>query len=138
MALWTANAARFALRALFELSKGTIQMKRFLLILQSAIPLSALGLLLYCLETYNDAVHNESGFFICCYCVLGLIISTILWCCIRKRIGPATVIWIISTIILVFVFYVGWKIPFCVVCDRVTAEDLGFLIHWIQPEGYGH
>ena len=42
---------------------------------------------------------------------------------------------LIPLAMLAFVFYVGNKIPFCVVCEEVTAEDLGFLTHWISPEG---
>lgn len=104
------------------------------LIFLSACPISALALTLYCLETYNDTTHNDSGFFICVYSVLAFLIATIIWACIKKSCKYATTAWIISTAILVFVFYVGCKIPFCVVCDHVTAEDLGFLIHWIKPE----
>ena len=45
----------------------------------------------------------------------------------------STAIWIASTVVLAFVLYTGSRIPFCVECDQVTAEDLGFLIHWIRP-----
>lgn len=104
-------------------------------IILCAIPLSALALVFYCLETYNEAVHNESSFFVCGYSVIAFIISTLIWHRTKKTNRGATVTWIISAVVLMLVFYVGSKIPFCVVCDRVTAEDLGFLIHWIQPEG---
>lgn len=99
-----------------------------------AIPISALALVLYCLETYYAVVHNESSLLVCGYCIIAFIVSTFIWCRIKKTNKRSTVIWIISTAALVFTFYVGSKIPFCVVCDQVTAEDLGFLIHWIQPE----
>ena len=97
------------------------------------IPLSALALALYCLETYDQVVHNDSGFFVCGYCILAFLISFPSWLLAKKSIRCATAIWIVSTVILAFVFYVGMKIPFCVECDRVTAEDLGFLTYWITP-----
>ena len=100
------------------------------------IPISAIGLLLYCLETYNNVVHNESGLLVCAYAVMAFVLSSVISLCNRKSIKRLAVIWIISTAILVFVFYTGAKIPFCVVCDRVTADELGFLIYWIQPEGH--
>lgn len=98
------------------------------------IPLSALALTLYCLETYYEVVHSEASILVCGYSVLAFAVSTLIWYRMKTVSRCSTVIWIVSTIVLVFVFYVGSKIPFCVVCDHVTAEDLGFLIHWIQPE----
>lgn len=98
------------------------------------IPLLAIGLALYCLETYYEVVHNESSLLVCCYCIISFLISSFLFHRIEKKNGLCIGIWILSTIILAFVFYIGIKIPFCVVCDRVTAEDLGFLIYWIHPE----
>ena len=100
-----------------------------------AIPLSALLLTLYCLETYNETVHNESSILVCIYSVIALIASTWIWHRTKRVNRGATAIWLLSVVMLMFVFYVGSKIPFCVVCDQVAAEDLGFLIHWIQPEG---
>ena len=97
------------------------------------IPLSALALALYCLETYDQVVHNDSGFFVCGYCILAFLFSFPIWLLAKKTVRYATVIWIVSTVILAFVFYVGTIIPFCVECDKVTAEDLGFLIYWIKP-----
>ena len=98
------------------------------------IPVSALVLVFYCLETYNKVTHNESSILVCGYSILAFIISTLVWRKTKKITRCATAVWIISTAALAFVFYVGSKIPFCVVCDQVTAEDLGFLIHWIKPE----
>ena len=94
------------------------------------MPLSAAALTLYCLETYDNTVHNESSAVVCGYCLLMLLLSVAVW----RRTKGVTALWILSALILAFVYYVGCKIPFCVVCDQVTAEDLGFLIHWIQPE----
>ena len=100
-----------------------------------AIPLSALALTLYCLKTYDKTVHNESAALVCMYSVIALIVSTWIWHRTKRFNRGATAIWLLSVVMLVLVFYTGSKIPFCVVCDQVTAEDLGFLIHWIQPEG---
>lgn len=99
-----------------------------------AIPLSALALTLYCLETYDRVVHNDASIFVCGYSILAFFVSLPFWLVAKKTTRWATAVWIVSTAILAFVFYVGMKIPFCVVCDHVTAEDLGFLIHWITPE----
>ena len=98
------------------------------------IPISALALTLYCLETYDQVVHNESGLLVCAYGLLSLLICTRIWLRARKENRYMTLFFLLAAAVLVFVVYVGTKIPFCVVCDRVTAEDLGFLIHWIQPE----
>lgn len=97
------------------------------------IPISALALVFRCLETYYETVHNESSFLVCSYSIIAFAVSTFIWFRVKKANRYSTPIWILSAMILVFVFYVGSKIPFCVVCDGVTAEDLGFLIHWIQP-----
>lgn len=75
-----------------------------------AISFSALALMLYCLETYTP--HNESGLLVCGYSILAFIISTVIWSKKRKNNRGFTAIWIISTIILMFVFHVGIKIPF--------------------------
>ena len=96
------------------------------------IPLSALAVLLYCLETYHEFVHSDSAAFVCGYAIAAFLVSTILWNDMRKN-RFSTAIWIASTVILAFVLYTGSRIPFCVECDQVTAEDLGFLTHWIHP-----
>ena len=36
-------------------------------------------------------------------------------------------------VVLILVFYLGNKIPFCVECDQTTAKDLGILTYWIKP-----
>ena len=111
-------------------------MKKYgiLIFILCVIPLSAIALALYCLETYYDVIHNESSFLVCCYSVIAFVFSTVIFLCLMKEKRYCIWIWILSTIVLAFVFYVGCKIPFCVVCDQVTAEDLGFLIYWIHPE----
>lgn len=98
------------------------------------IPISAVMFLLQKLASYENKVHNDAGFYVCVYSLLCLVVSFFVWLKARKVCDYATVIWLISVAVLAFVFYVGDKIPFCVVCDQVTAEDLGFLIHWIKPE----
>ena len=97
------------------------------------LPLTALGLLYYCLETYSQTVHNDSGFIIGLHAVGFLIINFILWLKNRKQGRIFSVIAALSLLLLIFVLFVAEKIPFCVECDRVKAEDLGFLTHWITP-----
>ena len=97
------------------------------------LPVSAIALALYCLETYYEVVHNESSLLVCGYSIIAFVVSTVLFIRIKKEKYYSIGIWIFSIVVLAFVFYVGYKIPFCVECDRVTAEDLGFLIHWIKP-----
>lgn len=104
------------------------------IIIQCLLPLSAVAYLLYCLETYESVVHNDCTFYIWVYCFLVFIFSLVLWLKNRKNQKYSTLIFIASSFILCGVIYVANKIPFCVVCDYVTAEDLGFLIHWIKPE----
>lgn len=104
------------------------------IIIQCLLPLSAVAYLLYCLETYESVVHNDCTFYIWGYCFFAFIFSLVLWLNNRKTQKYSTLIFIPSSFILCGVIYVANKIPFCVVCDHVTAEDLGFLIHWIKPE----
>lgn len=109
-------------------------MKRFMpAITLCLLPLSAVAYLIYSLETYNSVVHNDCGALICFYCAISFIASLIIWRKNKSTIKYTTFIFIASTLILCGVFYIGNKIPFCVVCDHVTAEDLGFLVHWISP-----
>lgn len=109
-------------------------MKRFMpAVILCLLPLSAVSILFYCLETYNSVVHNDCGTLICFYCIISFIISLIIWKRIKSKWRFMTCIFVVSTLILCAVFYVGNKIPFCVECDHVTAEDLGFLQHWISP-----
>ena len=97
------------------------------------LPLSVVIFLFHCLETYNSIVHNDSGFFVCLYSVFMLIVSLIIWLKNKSYNKCLTFVFIVSTAVLCAVFYFGNKIPFCVECDHVTAEDLGLLIHWIAP-----
>lgn len=99
------------------------------------LPLAAITYLFYCLETYNLVVHNDSGFAVQALSLFFMLVEFILWRKKRKQYRAYTVIAVISTFLLAAVFYVGGKIPFCVECDRITAEDLGFLQYWIQPMG---
>ncbi len=94
-----------------------------------ALTLSALLFLLYCLETYT--AHHDTYFFVCVYSILALAASTFLWLLTKNTVPHSTIIWLLSTAVLVFVFYAASKIPLCTVCDKTTAEDLGFLIRWI-------
>lgn len=107
------------------------------LIIMILLPITALGYLYYSLETYNQVVHNESGFFVCIYAFACMMAEATMWMLSRKKGTRYTVIALIALVILLFVWYVGEKIPFCVECDHVTAEDLGFLTYWITPCGEG-
>lgn len=103
--------------------------KRTAYILFLALPLSALLFLLYCLETYT--VHHDTEFFVCVYSIIALAACTFLWLLTKSTVPHSTTHWLLSTAVLVFVFYAASKIPLCPVCDKTTAEDLGFLIRWI-------
>ena len=115
-----------------KLSEAAIKKLVFTIIL-CLLPLAAVANLFYSLETYYSVVHNECGVKICFRCVIAFIISLIIWVKYKSTAKYMTWIFILSTVILCAVFYVANKIPFCVVCDQVTAEDLGFLTHWISP-----
>ena len=91
-------------------------------------------LTLLCLKTYAMRTHSEDALFVCGYCIVAFVISTIIFAVKRREERFAPVAWIFSTLVLAFVFYVGTKIPFCPVCDKVTEEELGSLIYWITPE----
>ena len=94
-----------------------------------ALPLSALLFLLYCLETYT--AHTDTSFYVCLYCIVAFAVSVLVWRRSKASVPHATVIWAVSTAVLVFTFCTAAKIPFCTVCDSTTAEELGILIHWI-------
>lgn len=111
-------------------------MKRFFaLFFLCVIPLAMLGNLYVSLETYNEITHNECGSILCVEAAVAFVLCTVIAFCNRLRGRAIRIAWIASALVLAFVFYVGNKIPFCVVCEQVTAEDLGFLTHWILPEG---
>ena len=97
------------------------------------LPVTALGLLYYCLETYTKTVHNDSGFFVGAYALICIAVNIILWAKNRKKGREYTVIAAVSLVLLIGVLIIAEKIPFCVECDQVTKEDLGFLTHWIPP-----
>ena len=103
------------------------------LIAMILIPLTALGLLYYCLETYTRFVHNDSGTFVGAYTILCMAANIILWVKNRRKGKIFTVIAAVSLLLLAGVLLISGKIPFCVECDQVTAEDLGFLTRWIPP-----
>ena len=99
-----------------------------------ALPLLGGIWLLHCLETYNATpAHSNSAGFISVYCLAAIISAAIIWWKNRKFGKIVTVVWLLSTLILLFVLLTCERIPFCVECDHTTAEDLGFLIHWIKP-----
>lgn len=110
--------------------------KFFAIFFLCAIPLAMLAFLYFNLETYYDEdAHNECGTLLCIDAALAFVTCSVIALCSRRRGKAILITWIASTLVLAFVFYVGSKIPFCVVCDQVTAEDLGFLTHWISPDG---
>ena len=98
-------------------------------ILLLAPSLLALLFLFYCLETYT--AHTDTAFYVCLYCIIALAVSVFVWQRSKAALPHATAIWVSAAAILIFVLFTAAKIPFCTVCDRTTAEDLGFLIRWI-------
>jgi len=110
-------------------SKGEIIGMVFMILL----PLTALGILYYCLETYTQTVHNDSSAVIGIHAAGCIVVNLILWLRMRKKGKIFSIIAACSLVLLICVLWVESKIPFCVECDQVTAEDLGFLTHWIPP-----
>lgn len=103
------------------------------LIIMILLPITALLYLYYILETYTQTVHNECGFFVSAYAVACLIALMILFLKSRKKGIRYAVVAALSLLVLLFVLCIAEKIPFCVQCDQVTAEELGFLTYWIPP-----
>ena len=93
------------------------------------IPLPAVAYLWYLLENYNSAVHNEAGLFVQLLAIPFLLLEIVLWWRTRREHWLHSVIVVIAVAVLLFVIHTGERIPFCVECDRVSAEDLGFLTH---------
>lgn len=112
-------------------SKGEI----FSMLVMILLPLTALGYLYYSLETYYRTVHSDAGFLVGLHALGCIAVNFILWLKMRKKGKAFSVIAALSLLVLAFVLYTAEKIPFCVECDQVTAQDLGFLIHWIKPCG---
>ena len=112
-------------------SKGEI----ISIIIMILLPLTALGYLYYCLETYTQVVHNDSGTLAGAHAVGCMVVNFILWMKMRRKGRIFSIIAAAALFLLIFVLWVASKIPFCVECDHVTADDLGFLIHWIEPYG---
>ena len=101
------------------------------------LPVSAAAYLLYSLETYDRVVHSDASTAVSLIAMICAFIEYKLWRRGRKQHKAFTVIAIFAAMVLIGVMYVAGKIPFCVECDQVTADDLGFLTHWITPmEGY--
>ena len=98
-------------------------------ILFLALPLSALLFLLYCLETYTG--HTDTAFYVVLYCALALAVSAFVWHRSKASVPYATAFWLMAATVLILTLCTAFKIPFCTVCDNTTAEELGFLIHWI-------
>jgi len=97
------------------------------------LPLLAVAILFYSLETYYRVVHSDASVLIGFFAVVSIVIELRMWLKGRRIHWGYTAVAAISIAILLAVMYVGDKIPFCVECDQVTAEDLGFLIRWIKP-----
>ena len=105
------------------------------MVIMVLMPVLALGYLYYSLETYHRVVHSDAGFLVGA-CALGcIVVNFILWLKNRRKGKLFSIIAVFSLLVLAFVLYTAEKIPFCVECDQVTAQDLGFLIHWIKPCG---
>ena len=103
------------------------------LIVSVLLTLSAAALLLYELETYYEVTHNEVAFSVCFYTALVALITGVLFYKNRDSFKAYKYVCAICAVILILVFYLGNKIPFCVDCDQTTAEELGILTYWIKP-----
>ena len=103
------------------------------LIIMILLPMTALALLYYCLETYTQTVHNDSATLVGAHALGCIIVNFVLWLKMRRKGKIFSVIAACALFLLIFVLWVAGKIPFCVECDQVTKEDLGFLTHWIPP-----
>lgn len=103
------------------------------LILSVLLTLSAAALLLYELETYYEVTHNEAAFTVCFYTVQAALITGLLLYKYQNAFKAYKYVCGACMVILVFVFFLGNRIPFCVECDQTTAEELGILKYWIKP-----
>ena len=97
------------------------------------LPEIAAAYLLYSLETYGRVVHSDASTAVSLIALICTFIEFKIWRKVRKQLKAFTVIAILAAVVLIGVMYVAGKIPFCVECDQVTADDLGFLTHWITP-----
>lgn len=118
-----------------NISKGDIAyMKNVVrLCIMLLIPAIAAAYLFYALETYDRVVHSDVSASVSLAALLCAFIEFILWRKSRKQHKACTIIALFAAVILIGVLYIARKIPFCVECDQVTADDLGFLTHWITP-----
>ena len=108
--------------------------KRTKAVILCLLPISSLALLFLCLETYYP--HNEYAMLVCGYAVLAFILSSKIAMSELENKSSSQItaaIFAVSCVIFAFVFCVGYKIPFCASCDDVSASELGFLTHWIEP-----
>lgn len=97
------------------------------------LPVIAAGYLLYSLENYGRVVHSDASVMVTLVALICALFEYAIWAKSRKWHFAYTVIALLAAVVLVVVIYTAEKIPFCVECDHVTAEDLGFLTRWITP-----
>lgn len=105
----------------------------FRLCIMLILPFIAAACLLFALETYDSVVHSNAGATVSLITLFCAFVEFMLWRKGQQQHKAYTIIALFAAVILVGVFYVAEKIPFCVECDQVTADDLGFLTHWITP-----
>lgn len=97
------------------------------------LPVIAAAYLLFALETYDRVVHSDIGAEVFLVALVCAFIEFMIWRKVCKQHKAFTVIAIFAAAVFLGVMYIAGKIPFCVECDQVTADDLGFLTRWITP-----
>ncbi len=110
------------------MKKGTISLAIIIL-----LTLSAVGFLLYNLETYYEVVHDEQSILVCGYTVLISLITGFIFMAKRNSFRSYKTIYAVCAVVLFLVFLLGRQIPLCVECEQTTARELGILRFWIEP-----
>lgn len=96
-------------------------------------------ILWYELENYH--MHSQSGDLTVLLSVIGMAFNArMLFVNIRAAVEKEKlyVSWavilcaVLSMVVCVGVYIIAEKIPHCVECDHITAEELGFLSRWIK------
>ncbi|MBE5774566.1 MAG: hypothetical protein E7337_11625 [Clostridiales bacterium] len=97
------------------------------------LPVLAAIDLYYELENYGRVTHSDAALAVQLAVFVCMVLVFIIWKKNRKEHWLYTVLAVFSFVMLAVIGHIGGKIPFCVECDHVTAEELGFLTHWITP-----
>lgn len=93
----------------------------------------ALSVLFFCLEYY--APHGEIELLsrITAFVCAGAD-AVVMDHAIRNKNQTSIILCIISLMLCIGVYVVACRIPFCPMCDGISAEELGFLSHWIKTD----